>query len=192
MDLPRRSNPDLRKSRLGRHAQPIVARAIRRTRQLLEPNDDGALVAPALSAARAHQILVAAPALARDLAEPPRAAAAADPPAEVRVARAHGGAALARRVEAALGVAVLVLGLLVAAVLEQGAEHDGVGGEGCDEDVEGGEEGAVLLAAEVVDDGGDLVKGEDYAEEGEGHADYNGGFAGVGVSGGFVLVNGRG
>jgi hypothetical protein len=45
-------------------------------------------------------------------------------------------------VEAVVLGAVLVFGFLVAAVLEEGDEDSGIGDAGCEQDVEGGEEGA--------------------------------------------------
>ena len=71
---------------------------------------------------------------------------------------------------------VLVFRFLLSAVLKERREHDGVGCECCQEDVERCDEGADWLRTPMVDDHGELVEGEDYTEEGQGKTDDNGYF----------------
>ncbi len=87
-----------------------------------------------------------------------------------------------RRVESLALGAVLVLGFLVAAVLEQRDEDRGVGDECREEDVEGGEEGAEGLCEVPVDDYGHCIGGESDAEEWESEAGNDGCLSGLPVS----------
>ena len=66
---------------------------------------------------------------------------------------------------------MLVFRLLVAAILEEGAEDYSIGGEGCEEDVEGGDEGTEVLIPAVVYHHGNLVAGKSHADDGKRHAE---------------------
>lgn len=62
--------------------------------------------------------------------------------------------------------------LLEAAVADKGAEDEGVGRGGGEEDLDRGEEGAVLLAAVAADDVGDAVERDAHNGEAEGEEEH--------------------
>ena len=108
-------------------------------RQLIQCNKH--LILTIRITSRTHQILVASPAIVSRSA----------------LADFRSG------VEALCCGTVFVFRLFVAAVLKQRADYDGVGGEGYEENVEGGEEGAELLFSVPGDHARELSERNGYA-----------------------------